>query len=230
MPSRARLALACLGLLVAAALTAASAGPGVELTEGGHTIVYRARPGDTPSGVARALGTPPAQIDAFLAARGIAAGNRVPVGFEYRVPNPLAARADAAEQRIAELERQMTAADARAVAAEQQLAGVQRSEELRAEQRLRLVQLEGRWRLARWMILWLSIALAVAGAVAAVARRRERGAIRYARTMGQELEEKRKSGLIERQQSARRITDLENRVRQLEGQREDRPPAVPRSA
>lgn len=74
---------------------------------------------------------PAAQVDALLAARGISEDSRVPVGFEYRVPNPLAARADAAEARSVELEQ-------RAAAAEHTLADTQRTEELRAEQRRRL--------------------------------------------------------------------------------------------
>jgi hypothetical protein len=229
VPSKTHLVLVCLGLSLAAALTA-GAEPGVELADTGRTIVYRARPGDTPTGIARALGVPEAQIDAFLRAKGVTGASRVPVGFEYRVPNPLVARAEGAEQRIVELERQAAAADAHAVTVEERLAAVQRSEELRLEQRLRLAQLEGRWRLALWAIVWLSVALAVAGAVAAIARRRERGAARFVRTMAQELEDKRRSGLAERQRNARRIVELEDRLGQLEGQLGDRARSLSRSA
>jgi len=155
----------------------------------------------------------------LLAAKGIRDGNHVPVGFEYRVPNPLAERAHAAETRSAELEQ-------RAAAAEDALASAQRTEELRGEQRRRLAQLEGRWSLALWALVGLAAGLAVTGAVAAAALRRERGATRYARTMAHELEDKRRAGLAERQQSARRIVELEDRVRQLEA----RVRRVPRSA
>ena len=93
-----------------------------------------------------------------------------------------------------------------------------------------VLQLEGRWRLAFWAIVALSLALALAGPVAAIARRRERGARRYARTMAQELEDKRRGTLEERQLSARRIMELENRVRQLETQRGSGELIVPRSA
>jgi len=216
MPRILGIIVAVLILIVAAP---ALAEPGFELTDGGRTIVYRARPGDTASGVARALGIPAAGLDALLAAKGIGDANRVPVGFEYRVANPLAARADAAETRSAELEQ-------RAAAAEQALADTQRSEELRAEQRHRLAQLEGRWSLALWALVGLAAGLAVAGAVASAALRRERGATRYARTMAQELEDKRRNSLAERQQSARRIVELEDRIRQLEA----RAHPVPRSA
>ncbi len=208
----------------------AAVAPGVELADGGCTIVYRARPGDTPTALAQALGVPMAQLDALLAARGIRDASRVPVGFEYRVPNPLAARAEAAERRAAELERQVAAAEARAGDVERQLGGVQRVDELRADQRQRLAQLEGRWRLAFWAIVGLSLALAIAGAAVAIAQRRERGATHYARTMAHELEEKRRSGLAERQQSARHIVELEDRVRQLEGHHGDRARVIPRSA
>jgi hypothetical protein len=206
MPRNLRVVVAVLILTVAAQ---ARAEPGVELTDGGRTIVYRARPGDTASGVARALGIPASQVDALLAAGGIRDGNRMAVGFEYRVPNPLAARADAAETRSAELEK-------RAAAAEDALASVRRTEELRGEERQRLAQLESRWSLALWALVGLAAGLAVTGAVAAAALRRERGATRYARTMAQELDDKRRAGLAERQQSARRIVELEDRVRQLE--------------
>src|SRR5262245_6066492 len=228
MPVAARIAVATL-VLVGTGLSARG-DPGVELTDGGRTIVYRARPGDTPTAVAQALGVPPAQLEPLLSAGGIANGERVPVGFEYRVPNPLASRADAAEQRVGDLERRSMAAEARAAQAEARLAGTQRSEELRAEQRLRLAQLEGRWLLARWAILGLALALSIAGAVAAVARRRELGSKRYARTMAHELEERRRTGLSERQHAARRIGELEEQVRQLERQLGTGDGAVPRSA
>lgn len=214
-------------LTVGFTVTGAAAEPGVELRDEGRTIVYRARPGDTATGVAQALGVP---LDVLLAGQGIRDGGRIPVDFEYRVANPLAARADAAERRSGDLERRLAAAESKVAEAERELGGVQRAEALRADQLQRLAQLEGRWRLAFWAIVGLSLALAVAGAVAAVARRRERGATHYARSMAHELEEKRRSGLAERQQSARRIVELEDRTRQLEAQLGDRLRDVPRSA
>jgi hypothetical protein len=124
-----------------------------------------------------------------------------------------------------ELEQRLITAEARAALVERQLADLQRSVALHTDQRQRLAQLEGRWRLAFWAVVGLSLALSIVGAMAAIARRRELGATRYARSMAHELEEKRRSGLLERQESARRIVDLEARVRQLEAQ-----PGVPRSA
>jgi hypothetical protein len=204
--------------------------PGVEVTDGGRTIIYRARPGDTPSGVAQALGVPSAEIDTQLATKGITDASRVPVGFAYRVTNPLVTGIDAAERRIAELEGQLESAATHAGSAERQLAAVQREDQLVLEQRLRLGQLEGRWLLARWAILGLAVALSIAGAVAAIARRRERGARRFARSMAHELEDKRRSSLADRQQSARRIVELEDRVRELESQARSQVQVVPRSA
>jgi hypothetical protein len=124
-----------------------------------------------------------------------------------------------------ELEQRLVSAEARAALVERQLADLQRSVALHTDQRQRLAQLEGRWRLAFWAVVGLSLALSITGALAAIARRRERGATRYARSMAHELEEKRRSALLERQESARRIGDLEARVRQLEAQ-----PGVSRSA
>ncbi len=128
-------------------------------------------------------------------------------------------------QRASDLERKLAAAESRTAAMERQLAELQRSVALHGEERQRLAQLEGRWRLAFWAIVGLSLALSVVGAVAAVARRREQGATRYARSMAHELEDKRRSGLVERQESARHIVELEARVRELEGRA-----GVPRSA
>ena len=124
-----------------------------------------------------------------------------------------------------DLEQRLIAAESRAVLVERQLADLQRSVTAQADQRQRLAQLEGRWHLAFWAVVGLSLALSVAGALAAIARRRERGATRYARSMAHELEERRRSGLLERQESARRIVELETRVRQLEAET-----GVPRSA
>jgi hypothetical protein len=188
----------------------AEATPGVELTDGGRTIVYRVQAGDSVAGVAQALGVPVAQVESQMTAQGVRDGG-LPAGLELRVANPLAVRADAAETRASDLARRLAAVDAAGDHA------VRPREQPSVDQRL--AQLEGRWQLAFWAIVALALGLAVAGALAAIARRRERGATRYARSMAQELEDKRRSTLEERQQSARRIVELEDRVRQLETQR-----------
>ena len=63
------------------------------------------------------------------------------------------------------------------------------------------------------MAVFASLAIAVGGATytAALALRRQTQADRYARTLAQELEEKRRAALTERQESAKRILDLETR-------------------
>jgi len=53
-------------------------------------------------------------------------------------------------------------------------------------------------------------------AVAVAALRRQRQAERFARTLAQELEEKRRTGLAERQESGRRILELEGKLKELE--------------
>src|SRR5262249_36111783 len=108
MPRNLGVSIAVLILTVAAQ---ARAEPAVELADGGGTLTPGAGPGDSPSGVAGGLGLPASQVDALLAAKGIRDGNHVPVGFEYRVPNPLAERAHAAETRSAELEQRAAAAE-----------------------------------------------------------------------------------------------------------------------
>src|SRR5579885_2045700 len=140
------LALALGGVVVAGA---EPVGPPALSTEGG-TIVYTARSGDTPARVAEMFGIPPEQFSAFLRANGITDAARVPAGFRYRVPNPLAARVSALEAQAAKLEHEAQASAERAQALEA------------------------------------------------------------------ELEQKRRTNLAERQESARRILALEERIRELE--------------
>ena len=64
------------------------------------------------------------------------------------------------------------------------------------------------------MLLVLGLGTAVATAVAAL--RRQRQAERFARTLAQDLEEKRRIGLAERQESGRRILELETKLKDLE--------------
>jgi hypothetical protein len=203
--------------------------PGIALRDDGRFIIYRARPGDTATAIAKAMGVAREELDAMLAAQGIRDPDRVPVGFEYRIENPLVTRVDAAERRAAQLREQLVASEHRAAEAEPRPAPAHQAEPVRADLQ-RLAQLEGRWRLAFWAIVGLSLALACAGALAAVAHRRMRGAMHFARSMANELDEKRRNALAERQQSARRIVDLEDRVRQLEAHAAERVRGVPRSA
>ena len=79
-----------------------------------------------------------------------------------------------------------------------------------------LGSLEERWLIARAALVLLALALAAALAVAAAALRQYRRAERYARSLARELDGKRQAALAERQESARRILDLEARPSTLE--------------
>jgi len=82
-----------------------------------------------------------------------------------------------------------------------------------------LGSLEERWLIARAALVLLALALAVALAVAAAAVREYRRAERYARSLARELDGKRQAALAERQESARRILDLEAQLSTLAAQR-----------
>ena len=209
----------------AAAILLLAVGPGAAeplftLSEDGKTFLYRARPGDHPGVVAEMFGIPARDLPAFLAANGISDSTKVAAGFEYRIPNAaaraLAERAAALEADNARLKR--AAGDEKA--ASERLAHA--AEDARAEKALaesRATRLAGLERLWPWAKAALTLLLAAAAgafytAVAALRRRTE--AEGYARSLANDLEEKRKTTLAERQESARHILDLEQRIRTLE--------------
>jgi hypothetical protein len=180
--------------------------PLVDFADEGRTFLYRARPGDHPSAVARMFGVPPEELPAFLAANGITDATRVGAGFVYRIPN---APARALAERLAALEAEHARLAGEAGEAESRLRALTR--ELRA-------WLEGVWPAARAAAVVLALLAAAAVGVAGAALRRQRQAARYARALAQELDLKRQAAMAERQESARRILDLETRVRTLESQ------------
>ncbi len=198
----------------------AAAEPLFTLSEDGKTFLYRARPGDHPGVVAEMFGIPARDLPAFLAANGISDSTKVAAGFEYRIPNAaaraLAERAAVLEADNARLKR--AAGDEKA--ASERLAHA--AEDARAEKALaesRATRLAGLERLWPWAKAALTLLLAAAAgafytAVAALRRRTE--AEGYARSLANDLEEKRKTTLAERQESARHILDLEQRIRTLE--------------
>ena len=198
----------------------AAAEPLFTLSEDGKTFLYRARPGDHPGVVAEMFGIPARDLPAFLAANGISDATKVAAGLEYRIPNAaaraLAERAAALEADNARLKR--AAGDEKA--ASERLAHA--AEDARAEKALaesRATRLAGLERLWPWAKAALTLLLAAAAgafytAVAALRRRTE--AEGYARSLANDLEEKRKTTLAERQESARHILDLEQRIRTLE--------------
>ena len=202
------------------AVGSGAAEPLFTLSEDGKTFLYRARPGDHPGVVAEMFGIPARDLPAFLAANGISDSTKVAAGFEYRIPNAaaraLAERAAALEADNARLKR--AAGDEKA--ASERLAHA--AEDARAEKALaesRATRLAGLERLWPWAKAALTLLLAAAAgafytAVAALRRRTE--AEGYARSLANDLEEKRKTTLAERQESARHILDLEQRIRTLE--------------
>jgi len=202
------------------AVGSAAAEPLFTLSEDGKTFLYRARPGDHPGVVAEMFGIPTRDVPAFLAANGISDATKVAAGFVYRIPNAaaraLAERTAALEAENADLTR--TAGDER-VASERLARAAEdaRAEKALAESRATgLARLERLWPWAKAALALLLAAAAAALYTALAAMRRHTEAERYARSLANELEEKRRASLSERQQSARQILDLEERVRTLE--------------
>jgi hypothetical protein len=192
------------------------------LTDDGQTFLYPARPGDHPSGVAEMFGVPRDQLDAFLAANGITDATRVAPGTVYRVPNAsartLGERVTALEADRTRLTRELARAEAQvtALGGEAKTAqAVATDAETRAAQRERIAAL---WPWAQAAIVLLLIAAGFAAAIARAAAQRTAQAERYARALAREMEEKRQNWMVERQESGRRMLDLENRIRALEAQ------------
>ncbi|HYV56517.1 MAG TPA: hypothetical protein VE911_03185 [Candidatus Nitrosopolaris sp.] len=192
------------------------------LSDDGQTFLYRARPGDQPGAVAEMFGIHPDGVPAFLTFNGISDPTKVGTGFTYRIPNAalraLSQRASALEADNARLTKELHDL-------KQNVGGITRE---RDEARAASAEAETRAaRLSRihtlWPILQATIVLLtlVAGAlvgVAVAALRRRAQADRYARGLATELDDRRKVSMAERQESARHVLDLENRIRTLEAQ------------
>ena len=216
-----RRTLAALTVVVLGA-GAAAADPLFTLADDGRTFLYRARAGDLPSGVAELFGVSSKDVPAFLAANRITDATRVGAGFVYRIPNETAR---ALSDRVAALQAENTRLTRAATEDKQRVqslaaaADEARAAAADAEARMaRLASIERLWPWARGAVVALLI-IAAGAAYSGVAALRRRGqADRYARTLARELDDKRRSALSERQESARRILDLETRVRSLEAQ------------
>ncbi len=192
--------------------------PLIELADEGRTLIYTARPGDSPGAVAAAFGLPPEALPGFLAANGITDDTAVPRGFRYRIPNPVAAEAAALVARQAALVADGDAAKTRVADLERSLAALRENADFTAAQRRRLEQLELRWSVVTWVVTLLIGAVVIAIGFAVAAVRKEQQAERWARALAQEAEEKRRTGLAERQHTAKHVVELEARVRELEQQ------------
>jgi hypothetical protein len=215
---RTRSTILALALVLAGGV--AWAQPLFELEDDGRTFLYRARPGDHPGRIAQMFGIPSEDVPALLRDNGIRDDTQISSGFVYRVPNA-AARALADEVDALRAERGRladAAADAeRRAAAAAREARIDRETAARVSERAaRGARLERLWPFLQAALLVLVLAAGGALLVARTAVARQRQAERYAKTLAAELEERRKTGLAERQEAARRILDLEQRVRTLE--------------
>jgi hypothetical protein len=198
--------LAALILLTVA--RAAPAEPLFTFSDDGRTVLYRARPGDHPSAVASMFGIPQEKLPAFLAANGIHDATRIGEGFVYRVPNTaavaLAERVATLDTENVRLKRELSEARDRVEQLTRETADV-RSAATQAEERAtRLARLGRLWPFLQVTLVLLALGAAAAAAMARAAMQRKAGAERYARGLAQELEEKRRAALTERQENARR--------------------------
>ena len=217
-------------LALVAAVTVARAEPLFELEEGGQTFLYRARPGDHPGRVAEMFGIPVDDVPALLRSNGIKDDTAVGSGFVYRVPN-VAARELATQLETLRSERDRFAKEAatsgeRASNAAREAKDASDTAADATARAARSQRLETLW---PWMVLALVLLVVLAAAAFTVARgavSRQRQAERYAKTLATELEDRRKASMAERQESARRTLDLEQRIRTLETQLAPRRPAT----
>jgi phage shock protein A len=221
-PSHHRILSAVIALSVALAVRAGAADRLFTLSEDGETFLYRARPGDHPTVVAEMFGIAERDLPAFLAANKIDDPTRVGTGFVYRVPNTaaqqLTERAARLERDDTRLRRALAEAKDRVRALEREAHDARATSDSAEARLARLARLEATWPWARALLVLLVLASAGAGMIAFAAMRRQRQAERYARGLATELDDKRRTALAERQESGKRVLDLETRVRALEAQ------------
>lgn len=198
---------------VVALATTVGAEPPVRLSEDGTVFLYRAQPGDLPGAVAERFGI--RDLPAFLAANGIADPSRVASGHVYRIPNPLAERAFAAEARAAELGREAEAAGARARTRDAEVATLTAKLDALERRPASLARLARLWPWIQVLGVACVLLLVASGYVTYRSMRELREAEGHARRLTDELDQRRRVGLAERQESARRILDLENEVHAL---------------
>jgi hypothetical protein len=201
-----------------AALTAVAlaAEPTLTLTEDGSAFVYKARPGDQPGSVAAMFGIAPRDMPAFFAANGITDPTRVGVGHVYRIPNPLATRAAQAEAQAQAFGHDVASLKTRTEQLGHELDGARAAAEDAERRVARLARFERLWPLVSIVGMLLVVAAAALGWLAFGAVRKTRTVEQRVRALADELDEKRRQALAERQQSAKRILDLENKLRDVE--------------
>ena len=217
--SRSRVVVA---LILVTAAVPAFGEPLFVLGDDGRTFLYRARVGDVPTTVAEMFGIPSRDVPAFLAANGITDPTRVGSGFTYRIPNTaaraLGEQADALARDKSALERSIGEEREHVRTLERSNEETRTAAEQAEAHASRLGRLERLWPWTKLVLVLLVLVTAGAVYTALGAVRRQAQAERFARTLGQELEDKKKASLAERQESAKRVLDLETRVRALEAQ------------
>jgi len=192
------------------------------LSDDGQTFLYKARPGDQPGAVAEMFGIHPDGVPAFLTFNGISDPTKVGTGFTYRIPNAalraLSQRASALEADNARLAKELHDL-------KQSVGGLTRErDEARAAsaesetRAARLSRIQTLWPVLQAAIVLLALVAGALVGVAVAALRRRAQADRYARGLATELDDRRKVTMAERQESARHVLDLENRIRTLEAQ------------
>jgi len=211
--------VAAASVLFLAGASAAEA-PLFTTEDSGRTFVYHSRPGDRPSSVAAMFGISPNDLPGFLAANGISDPTRVSSNFVYRIPNgaarELSDRVTALERDNARLTRALGEAAERGDTLTKEAQRASQTAAAAEARATRLANAERWWLTAQILIVLLVLALAGTLAVTVAALRRQRQAERFARTLAHEGEEKRRTTLAERQESGRRILELESKVKELE--------------
>jgi LysM domain-containing protein len=216
---------------LALSLGAARAGePPFVLSEDGATFLYRVRPGDLPATIAAMFGIPPAGIPGLLAANGISDPSRIATGQLFRIPNPVVTRAQTAEARSAAAERDLAAARTELAAHDRELAAARNAATEADSRSERFERAASLTQAATGLAALFLVACGVAIAVAVSATRMRQRAELFARTLADELEDKRRRALAERQESAKRIIDLEAQVQALKVKRESPGPMPSRRA
>jgi hypothetical protein len=140
----------------------------------------------------------------------------VGVGHVYRVPNPLATRASQAEAKAVALEREAVELRARSDALAAELATVRATAAETQSRAARLAYLERLRGIVTIVGVFLVLGTIAIGGFAATAIRKNDATERHARALADDLEEKRRAALADRQVAARRILDLEKTVHDLQ--------------
>jgi hypothetical protein len=216
MPHRNNKVVAFTVVLLAGVVSSSWSVPPFEFTDSGRTFIYRARPGEAPAMVAEGFGVPEDGLPAFLAATGIRDATRVPLGFEYRMPNPLRARLDTLEAERDHLDRDLRARTARVAELERSLGEVRAQAAFSEAKERRLASFEAQWPIGVTTLVVVLLGLLGALWTAHLAVQRLAAAERHAHALAHELEARRRTDLAARQEADRRIIELEGRLRQLE--------------